>query len=224
MKIIIGCRHGEAFKNLKNMYGGKGSGLTENGIKQALNAAKLFKALQEKLSCNINVYKSCSRDQVTETAEIIKRALEVEEVRQHKLYCPIRLGVFDGMSREKQLELYPDACKAHELWEKGIIDITQSEVLVEGLQPALNYFQQIERFIEDLEDNEIHILVGTRSDLSCLKNVTLGQSPAEFMKYRYYKIGYAEIFCGAVSSDGKIKPFSIDELLGESFDKNKKIR
>ena len=43
MKIIIACRHGESYKNLKNLYGGKGNGLTDVGVTQVKELAKSAK-------------------------------------------------------------------------------------------------------------------------------------------------------------------------------------
>ena len=213
MKLIIACRHGEAFKNLKNIYGGGGSGLTENGQKQASELAKKLKYLVDTFGCKPTIYRSCDRVQIIETAEVIKNALNVAEVQKHEKFRPIELGVFNGMSREKQLQLYPDACEAHAKWEKGLIDITESEKLVEGMQPAAEYFDQVSDFIKSLPKDQIHILVGTRSDLSCLKNVIKGQSPRDYMQYKYYNSDYCEMVIGLVQDNGKIKPLSYEEIL-----------
>lgn len=213
MKLIIACRHGEAYKNLKNIYGGGGSGLTENGQKQATELSEKLKILVDTFACKPTIYKSCKRVQINETADIIKNVLGVDEVQMNEKFCPIRLGVFDGMSRDKQLELYPDACEAHSKWEKGLIDISESEKLVEGMQPAAEYYDQVSGFIQSLPKDQIHILVGTRSDLSCLKNVIKGQSPRDYMQYKYYNSDYCEMVIGLVQDNGKIKPLSYEELL-----------
>ena len=210
MKIVIGCRHGEAYKNLKNLYGGNGSGLTDTGRSQVLFVSNELKTLLS--GKPIHIFRSCERGQVTETAEIMSSVLEAPTVYSHPLFSPIKLGVFDSLSREDQLRLYPEACKAHEAWEKGEIDISESEKLVDGMQPALDYYDQIKRFIDILPDNQTYILVGTRSDISCLKNVMLNQRPDKNMSYKYYKLNYAEAVVGLFDKEKGTKLVEIDTL------------
>lgn len=208
MKIILVCRHGEAFKNLKGVYGGQGSGLTEEGRRQITQLCKNIQNLTQPFP--ISIYRSCDRVHVSESAEIIRNLLGVEEVRKSDLFKPIRLGIFDGMDRQRQMQLYPKACEAHQKWEKGEIDITESECLVEGMQPALEYYEQTKRFLLSLPDDGFHILVGTRSDLSCVQNVINGQSPAIYKSYKCYRFPYAGVLL-MMESDGVFKPLELDE-------------
>ena len=192
MKVVIACRHGEAYKNLKNIYGGLGSGLTENGKKQVGNVADDILKVVNFLHLPVHIYRSCNRVHVEESSQILGKKLGVDEIEMNSEFKPIRLGVFDGMSREKQLQLYPEACEAHQKWEKGLIDITESERLVEGAQPALEYYNQVKGFIDGLPDGGIYILLGTRSDAACIYNIFKDQTPAEYMRYKYYNFDYAE--------------------------------
>lgn len=192
MKVVIACRHGEAYKNLKNIYGGAGSGLTENGKMQVEKMARDILKVDNFVHLPVHIYKSCDRIHVDESAQIIGRRLGVSEIKTDPEFKPIRLGVFDGMSREKQLQLYPEACEAHQKWEKGLIDITESERLIEGAQPALEYYNQLKGFIDSLPDGGLYVLLGTRSDMACISNIFKGQTPAEHMKYKYYNFDYAE--------------------------------
>lgn len=192
MKVVIACRHGQAYKNLKNIYGGKGSGLTEEGITQVEGLSEELLELVKYLQFPVHIYRSCDRIHVKESSEILRKKLGLEEVETDPQFKPIRLGVFDGMSREKQLELYPEACEAHQKWEKGLIDITESECLIEGAQPALDYYEQLKGFISTLPEKGIYILLGTRSDAACLYNLFQDKSPANYMQYQYYNFGYAE--------------------------------
>lgn len=193
MKIILACRHGEAFKNLKGIYGGRGSYLTQTGVSQVKIFAEKLNKLQKEKHMPIDIYISCLRTHVVESAKIIAQHLGLDgKILTDPNFKPIRLGVFDGMSRENQLRLYPDACKAHELWEKGLLDIKDSEKLVDGMQPAKEYYEQVKKFLTNLEENKIHVLIGTRSDLSCMKNISLGQDPSNHMAYKNYSFDYME--------------------------------
>lgn len=108
------------------------------------------------------------------------------------------------MSRKKQQELYPTACEAHEKWERGEIDITESECLVEGLQKARDYYNQVKSFIDSLPDGGIYVLCGTRSDLSCIHNVFLQNDPDEYKGYKYYNFTYAGTTEVAYDSNNKV--------------------
>ena len=212
MKIIIACRHGESYKNLKNLYGGKGNGLTDVGVTQVKELAKKLKELQKKSGLGVNIYKSCERVQINETADIVANELGVKDVKMHHNFCPIRLGVFDGMSRQKQLELYPNACEAHVKWEKGEIDITESECLVEGMQKASEYVDQMKEFIENLPDNGIYILCGTRSDMSCLHNIFKGNDPRQYKSYKYYDFTYAATTSVSMDENNKVLQHNFNGL------------
>ena len=209
MKYIFGCRHGEANKNLIGVYGGKGSSLTENGVTQITNLAKKIIPLVNKINLPINIYISGDRVQIKESAEILKDIFNISEISKSEFYKPIRLGVFDGMNREKQLTLYPDACKAHEQWEKGLIDVTESEKLVDGMQTAKDYYNQISTFLKSIPDNTINILIGTRSDLSCLENVIRGQSPEKYKAYKYYPFNYAQMTIAKIDANDNIKKVNL---------------
>ena len=205
MKIVLGCRHGEALKNLKNVYGGDGSALTEVGVNQVKVIAENIKMMQQKLGLPVKLYISCNRIHIVESAKIMQNILNIKTINQDSDFKPIRLGVFDGMSRQKQEELYPNACEAHKKWEQGLIDIKESECLVEGMQPASDYVKQMIRFLNKLEDGHIHILVGTRSDMSCLENIFNNQSPDRYMEYKYYDFKYTQMTMAKIENDKIIK-------------------
>ena len=193
MKTIIGIRHGEAYKNLKDIYGGNGSELTEKGQVQVEGAITKLKGFLSRVSeRTIKIYISCPRVQIVETAEFIKSALNVSEIMQDDRFAPIRLGVLDGMSRERQRELYPEAVRALELWDKGEGDI--NDFRVDGAQTAIEHVDQLKQFINGLEDNSVNILVGTRSDMCALKNIVLGNDPSIPMQYKYLSTDYANGF------------------------------
>lgn len=176
------------------------------------------KSSKQKLpNLTVNLYKSCDRVHIEETAEIIKKQLKIPAILTNEKFKPIRLGVFDGMSRQKQMELYPEACIAHEKWEKGLIDIKVYEYLIDGMQPAQDYYDQVKGFIHELPDHSINILVGTRSDLSCLKNVFNQQTPEDYMAYKYYNFDYTQTL-SAVSDNISIKETDLNFNSKKSFD------
>ncbi len=222
MKIIVGCRHGEAYKNLKDIYGGEGSGLTPKGKEQILEAVQQIKQLQEKHGLPVRIYLSCQRGQIVESGEIIRQQLNIDEVRLHEKYKPIRLGLFNGMSRQEQKEKFPDALVMHSKWEQGEIDITQSEKLVPGMQKALDYYNQTKQFISELEDNCIHVLVGTRSDLSCVLNVFKSNTPQVYMAYKYFPLDYAQLIMQVYDESKKETDVSQDVKTSEKTEQNTK--
>lgn len=202
MKYIITCRHGESLKNLQDISGGLGAGLTERGVRQVESSAECLTNLIEKAGKAVNVvmYRSSDRVQLVETAEIISKNIGVE-CRKHEKYVPIRLGVFDGMSGRKQRELYPTWAQEMQEWNDGTRDIM--DVHVEGMQNPGEHVNGIISAINDLPDDTIIILVGTRSDLSAFKNIAKGNHPWKKDSYRFFSTDYAELDGYAV--DGQIK-------------------
>ena len=204
MKIIIGCRHGESYKNLRDVFGGRGSALTDVGISQVQELAEQILEIQREYQLPISLFISCDRIHIIESAEILKCILNLNTVERDHLFCPIRLGVFDGMSRQKQQQLYPIACMAHQKWVKGLIDITESECLVEGMQTASSYVSQTKQFLKKLDEERIYVLLGTRSDMSCLQNILNKQRPEDYMQYKYYNFGYAQMTIAKIENNNKI--------------------
>lgn len=220
MKRFICIRHGESEKNLKDIYGGKGDILTDDGIEQIKNACFKIKQVINEDEIKPKIYISVKRLHIIETAQIIQNEVDHSGTFISSKYKPVRLGIIDGMPKERQRELYPDAVAALEKWNEGKGDI--KDFYVEGLQPADEYFDQIKDFLEELPDNEIYILVGTRSDMSALKNVILENDPKSHMGYKYYESDYAEIFVADLDEKGKFKIVSGIEKAkvkkGDDFD------
>jgi len=199
MKYIITIRHGESFKNLKNIDGGKGEKLTDKGRAQIEKSASIIRQIMEKNpNLAVSVYRSCDREQITETADIISGVTGTTHKRDDR-FAPIRLGIFNGMSSARQQELYPVAAREMAEWCNGERDIL--DVHVEGMQDPRNHVDNIISFINDLPDNSITILIGTRSDISAVKNIEQGNHPSIKDSYRFYPTEFAEVQCCAF--DGK---------------------
>lgn len=189
MKRIIAIRHAESKKNIEGIYGGSGKKITENGLEQI---AKKNQILQEKYDLlnenSVKIYSSCNRLHVIETGKKIADFFKVDDVLLDERYSPIRLGVFDGLSKEEQRLKFPDAVKALENWNCGIGDI--NDFIVEGLESSKEHYLRIKAFLESLENETVYILIGTRSDISAIKNIVLGNDPDVYMQYKYYETDY----------------------------------
>lgn len=192
MKRIIALRHAESIKNLDGIYGGGGKKLTQEGIE---NIKLLNRKLQEeydiKNQLNVKIYTSCNRVHVIDTCRQIAEFIGIIKIDMNELYSPINLGKFDGLSKEEQREKYPEAVIALEKWNLGVGDI--NDFVVEELESASSHSKRIKAFLNKLDDNGIYILVGTRSDISALKNVVFGNNPEVYMEYKYYETEY---LCG----------------------------
>lgn len=215
-KVIIICRHGESYKNLKDIYGGKGESLTPQGIEQINKTGEDILKIAEYLKMPVNVYMSTDRVQVKQSAQIIAQKLNTI-LKTDDGFQPIKLGAFNGMSSEQQRKEYPDAHNLHVKWQKGLIDITESERKIEGAQSALEYYNQIEEFIEKLDNEELTVLVGTRSDAICLSNVFRGQTPEKYMSYKFYSFDYGQTEI-MVERGNKKKIYSMNDII-EKIDK-----
>ncbi len=193
MIYLITIRHGESYKNLKNISGGLGEGLTEIGINQVKDSAtQLNSFLQTKKGYTVLGFRSCDRQQLVETCDIIESITGVSFNKDER-YVPIKLGVFNGMSSEKQRELYPKAAQEMQEWNDGTRDIM--DVHVEGMQDSGEHVNKIIDFLKSIPDNSIVILVGTRSDISAVKNIQKGNHPWIKNTFRFIPTEYAEISC-----------------------------
>ena len=98
MKIIIACRHGEAYKNRRNIYGGKGDGLTPEGVVQIEELCKQLQAVVAKNPLPSSLYKSCERVQINESANLIAQNLNIAQVQTDPY-----VGWVEGLFVESQL-------------------------------------------------------------------------------------------------------------------------
>lgn len=192
MKRIIALRHAESIKNLEDIYGGNGKKLTQNGINsiKVLNE-KLQKQYNIKNRSNVEIYTSCRRVHVEQTCRKIADFIGIDKIYTDNLYSPINLGAFNGLSKDEQKILYPEAVKALERWNLGIGDI--NDFKVDGLESASSHFQRIKAFLSNLQDEKMYILIGTRSDITAIKNIAFGNNPEVYMEYKYYNTEY---LCG----------------------------
>lgn len=216
MAYIITLRHGESYKNIKNIDGGKGESLTETGVSQVEASAKLIKHLLQNFPRkNIKIFRSCDRTQITETAQILSNELGVNNQRDNR-FAPIRLGVFSGMSKSKQYELYPTAAKEMDEWSNGERDIM--DVHVEGMQDAREHVNNIIDFIKSFGKDDVVILVGTRSDISAVKNIERGNHPAKKDTFRFFPTDFAEVQMYSVSNNESELTFEPKEIKGRNND------
>lgn len=188
IRVII-LRHAESMKNREDIYGGKGKILTEEGKK---NIEILNQKLQQKFDLKsipkITIYSSCERVHVVDTCQKIADFFKISNIEFDKRYSPIRLGIFDNLSKQEQLLIFPEAVRALENWNNGIGDI--NEFQVEGLESATSHYNRLNNFLNSLENNQFYILIGTRSDISALKNIVFGNSPEIYMQYKYYETDF----------------------------------
>lgn len=189
MKRIIALRHAESIKNLYGIYGGSGKKLTQEGIESIkLLNQKLQEEYDIKNQFDVKIFTSCNRVHVIDTCKQIAEFIGITKIDMDELYSPINLGKFDGLSKEEQREKYPEAVIALEKWNLGLGDI--NDFVVEGLESASSHSNRIKAFLNKLDDNRIYILIGTRSDISALKNVAFGNNPEVYMEYKYYETEY----------------------------------
>ena len=105
------------------------------------------------------------------------------------------------MSGKKQRELYPTWAQEMQEWSDGVRDIM--DVHVEGMQNPGEHVNGIISAINDLPDETFVIMVGTRSDLSAVKNIVRGNHPWKKDTFRFYSTDYAEL--DGYTIDDKIK-------------------
>ena len=135
MTSLIFLRHGQAKNNTERILAGRTAGvpLTENGIKQAKNAAELVKKM------NVSKIYTSPIERARETAEIVGAHNSIDVVHDERL-IELDMGKFTGMKYDEifsrhgnvflkfysgDLELAHNGVETFDMVKKRVLDIIE---------------------------------------------------------------------------------------------------
>lgn len=188
-KTILLIRHAEARKNIDDIHGGSGTGLTENGLLQS-QAVGLY---VKKRYCPKNgILVTHQLPQVLQTASIVNEFLGLPIVFDERLKG-IDLGAMAGLSRNEARQKYPIYAEKLELWRNG--KISPEEVILPQGENFDSFKFRVDEAWKSWLKKEGKILVSilTNSTLIMIYNLVLMSEKFEYRNYAVYPFDNASI-------------------------------
>jgi broad specificity phosphatase PhoE len=206
MERLFLVRHAESLKNLRDEHGGKGDKLSDNGMEQCEGISSFLQA--EGINEKNSVLFWHSMPQIVETAEIICKRNKYGSFCDERL-TGLDLGVLAGLSRQKALQLYPQAAERLEQWRKGLLTIDR--LVIPGAERPSSFYKRVKSFLDQraLSNSAQNvIIVGTTSAMIMILNIFLLGRDFNFRNYKNYTF-----HCGSITKLGfKNCKVSIDYL------------
>ena len=165
---FIFVRHGESEKNLTKVFGGEGANLTALGKQQVESFVTDLK--KQNLNRPVNVF-ATPRLQAIQSADIIAKAFNTKTICDERLKSQ-NLGVLGGKTAEEQKRDYPNEYLVFSKWRNR--EIEACDLNFAGLEPFSHLYNRVIDFLSDNDNNEINIIVCTRSIMVFAKNYVLG--------------------------------------------------
>ncbi|UCV24129.1 histidine phosphatase family protein [Ferribacterium limneticum] len=178
MRVIL-VRHGESKKNLIDIIGGFGDGLT---VKGCLAARRVGAHLSRQVP-PIEHLVFAPTVQTRQTAILIEKKLHKPKMYESPLLIPIDLGELSGLKVDEARAKYPFAMYELERWNRREIEI--SDVAIPGIQNISNFFCQGLQLLYSAKKSGVKsiCIVATRSSLILLKNIKLRCTPEKGGNY-----------------------------------------
>jgi broad specificity phosphatase PhoE len=187
---ILLVRHPEAFKNVEDRHGGRGTALTPKGLKQC---AAISKHLRRHCTWLDGVVLTGHHvPHVEQTVERLAGELGIKIIWDDRLRG-LDLGVLGGLSRAEAMQQFPDAAMRLELWRKG--DLKIQTLAIPNAEPVGEFKLRIqEALLEWLtSDGEELVAICTRSVLIMLTNLISLFPSFDFDRYKVYHFDDASI-------------------------------
>ncbi len=195
---FVFVRHAESFKNLKDITGGSGTGITLKGEEQAQDLCQKIKKDFSPTDC---VLISSDKKQAVLTGKIIEKELGIPLLITDKLH-PADMGVINGMSsndiKEKYPQFYTQLCD----WRNN--NIEACELIIEGMEPPSCFWKRMEQYLLSLCNGGVKIIVCTRSILVFAYNYAHGKIPFSGGGYKHVSFKNCETLVFSIDSTGAV--------------------
>lgn len=166
-------RHGYATKTRDNRQGGHGI-LLEEGVLEIEKASQRISDFYHPIGQFKTRVFSPSQLQVMSSARILAESMGTIVIVDSRIQ-PLNLGVLSGLTLKESMQRYPLAAVQMEEWRHGKREIMTLKI--PGLESPENLWQRCKDFLEGVQiDATLNIVVGTRSVITCLVNMLLGNS------------------------------------------------
>ena len=201
MKVIL-LRHAQSVKNLKKIHGGQGEELTDLGVNQAKEVAKL---LQANHLNDLMIFASTSFH-TRLTAQIIAEEMGLE-VGKPISFRPLYLGIADGLSEQQLEELSPETAEKFRKWRRKEIDI--KSLKVDKMEPYMEFWNRAQELLRELPQQSNVLLVCSNSLMIVLAHCMAANHPELTDKYRHIDIAN----CGMITFDRLGDSYILDAQL-----------
>ena len=201
MKVIL-LRHAQSVKNLKKIHGGQGEELTDLGIAQAKDVAKLLRANN---LTDVMIFASTSFH-TRATAQIIAEEMGLE-VGKPINFRPLYLGVADGLSEQQLEETSPETAEMFRKWRRREIDI--KSLKVDKMEPYMDFWNRAQGLLSELPQDVNVMLVCSNSLMIVLAHCMAANHPELTDKYRHINIAN----CGMITFDRLGDGYALDKGL-----------
>lgn len=167
---FIFVRHGESKKNLKKIFGGEGDVLTDLGKQQVEQFIVDLK--NRNLTKPVHVF-ATPRLQTIQSADIIAKAFNTKTICDERLRSQ-DLGALGGKTAEEQQRDCPKEFECFSKWRNR--EIEACDLNIADLEPFSKLVDRVIDFLKSNDNNEVNIIVCTRSIMVFAKNYVQGNS------------------------------------------------
>nr|WP_319566166.1 histidine phosphatase family protein [uncultured Rhodoferax sp.] len=178
MRVIL-IRHGESKKNISEIIGGIGDGLTVKGFL----AAKRVGAYLGQKTPPIEHLLFAPTVQTRQTAILIGSKLHKVKMYGSPFLKPISLGEISGLKTDEARIKYPLAMDTLGRWNRRDVEI--SDVAIPGMQSISGFFCQGLQLLQHANRSHVKTIciIATRSSLVLLRNIKLRCTPEKGGNY-----------------------------------------
>ena len=175
---IMIVRHAEAYKNLNEIIGGIGTGLSYKGYKQINDFYEKNKAFF--LNKNINIY-STRKQQLFATAYELNKNIK-GKMHIYDYIHPLNMGVFNGVTESYAKTMYPESYKLLTKWRDKSIDISMLKIPEMGSYN--DFWEEGKLFVKYINNNSVNIVICSTSVFILLANIMLGRNIYKKNEYK----------------------------------------
>ncbi|HEX8000865.1 MAG TPA: histidine phosphatase family protein [Pyrinomonadaceae bacterium] len=189
VKSIYLIRHAESVKNIGERFGDPKAqfSLTDEGIRQAENLAKLLSMELEDYDPENIVIVSNQESRANQTARVLYEKLHLQLLVLDELN-PIDSGYLSGMSELDAWNLYPEIMRKKEKYRKGLLDGYQ--LMYPGGESVVHFQGRVMKaFFSVISEQaqDVFLFVGHQSTITAILSFYMNQSKRNKF-YHYVKL------------------------------------
>lgn len=203
--VFIFVRHAESKKNIRDITGGYGAELTDEGKRQAV---ALGLALLDVIKNEDVDIVSSNTIQTIQTAELVSDVLKKHYLVTDRLK-PAGMGVIDGLTKSEVQKKYPQLAEQMVQWRNCELEAIELEI--PEMEVPIDFWNRIIDYLKEINDGKNKIIVCTRSVMVLVYNLVKGNVPELGGRYKHMTIGNCDII--SFSSDAEFQKIQLIEEL-----------
>lgn len=200
-KIIL-IRHAQSWKNIKDIHGGDGEGLTPTGKKETSHLADKLGEIGINKNNAVIIYPV--NMQAKETAEILRMKLNISSFDLPD-FKPLYFGLVHGLTNEAVAIRYPHIYELLLKWRNKEIEIC--DLKIPKMENPIEFYNRGLNILRKLQENKYNIFIATNSLYILLLNILFGNTCIKGGGYKHFNIPNCGMTMFEKSIDGN---FAID--------------